>query len=721
MMPERVKFKAFTTEKRDYVFSAEWDDHKEFILSKVAVKTSQKEIIAALKVEKGVSIKLPQLKRLLGEWGASRRNLNAKQRNLVWTVSQERKAEGKLSTVFQFKSDGRVVPNTQINAALKWGEEEFPSYQDKDDRSPGLIYSTPIAMGGGSGASTHGPVENADSPTEAAAVSAVGNTTDGNAIGLAELTPEPNTKESNNRNSEPSRESQQTIESPREIPEKPNETFESLEPICQEIVDSVNSTYASVLGSRDAVRPKEGRRKDYSADFATELEERIAATKRAAKLFLQDMSEEAARCGETLSVAECYSRVRACWVEKPKVPHTMITVSGDPEPLPYAVYRQLDQLNRRERVQSPDQPDVSSWKEIRAFYTEHLDEVASICLSYPMSHYTHWQFRYQAAHFLTLAKRFGVGHHLTIQSITTFTTVVLGYARRDLPIQIPYRILQNLQSLGMQLHEEFIRLVQITFRMIRRQILSGRNENRQYLIPISKLWFRVAELRIQRGFSPMKSICEKYHAMTMVGCAYKLNGEKEKGLKFERHAKIGMSRVQTPDGANEWACYALAWFAIGVANIDDGSLTEAKSSYQSAYEAFRQARSISKASPTTDNEFICLNNLGATYYRAGEYKAAIEKQKAFIDFRSAYYGVKDTLYLQGINRIARYMEKRGLVYYSQPILQLTIEMCEAAGIDGDDFHALVARYYRTAFSQDMIWFKESTYGLQTWNDPLEVD
>ncbi|KAK6537379.1 hypothetical protein TWF694_011567 [Orbilia ellipsospora] len=151
--------------KRGYRRNEDWDDHKDFILDLVKRKVKQDGILEALKNERGFQAKANQLKRQLGMWGISKKNLKKNQRKWMVLISQKRKSEGK-ETRFYFSDTGLDVPESQVTGVMRAGlfdipenlpgspgelMAETPPPQSEDESGPSGIeatasHSTPVAI-----------------------------------------------------------------------------------------------------------------------------------------------------------------------------------------------------------------------------------------------------------------------------------------------------------------------------------------------------------------------------------------------------------------------------------------------------------------------------------------------------------------------------------------------------------------------------------------------
>ncbi|KAF3920280.1 hypothetical protein AA313_de0208779 [Arthrobotrys entomopaga] len=608
MASREFSFKFFTNTKRAYASSTQWDAHREFIEEKLENNVSLRAIIEALKDEKDVTIKMHQLKRCLGDWGLSKRNLMLKQRHFIWSVFRQHKS-GETSVPrpkFFFKRDNQVVSEEQVDEVLKENESIFLGYQNHNGKSPGLSYS--IQPTGEDTLS----IDNSDhvdenendfggaitnSPINETSTGIRGNTnrqTEQNST--PELDLDAGALNERDHISEGMNESNEATELPNPI-EKTEESPEAVQTVCQEILDSVDSfhTAVSITGEVESAQRQQ---RDYSVEFSVELEEWIAHEKRVASLFLQNMDEERVRSNGTLDTSECYSRVRARWYQKP--PDASIPVDWDP--LPYPIYRQLQHLDTglSKRVRAP-RHNLAVWEEMRLFYTQHIDEVAIIYTNNVV-------FRHSGAHYLTLVKRFGPGHHLTIRAFAAFVLEVSSSTQHQLPIRIFYKLLHLFKELGMQTYMGTINVLQCLYETICREPNeAGKIEYLKDLIPLCQLSYKILEAKVRQG-APVQVIYEKYLTVHRIGIAHLLNEDNENGVSIIKHARHKMLRVRRPATISEWWAYGRSWYRIGMANMSAQLPKEAKLNFQSAYEAMQHT--ITAAPLYRDYSFNCLTCLG---------------------------------------------------------------------------------------------------------------
>ncbi|RVD82317.1 uncharacterized protein DFL_006746 [Arthrobotrys flagrans] len=735
-MSTGLKFKEFTTEKRDYVPSIQWDDYKEFILRKAAEKSSQKAIIDALKREKGVDIKLPQLKRLMAKWGTSKRNLNRRQRNYIRTIYRRRRDEGKPGTTFQFKKDKRVIPDKQVNAALKGGESELLLHDENNDhQTPGLTYFTPMTISNDaidlaaenlvSGtlplAENHVHTdENGDKNLSRTQTWSGKNVDDATSSAVRERLGADGIDSVGEHSLSSDEKLPENIDMPRQVEitqpvnERMEEHSENIQAVCEEILNSAQSAHMAISKGDHPEMQKQS--KDYSARFAADLEERILNEKRRASFFLQQMEEERVRSGGTLGVEECYSLVRERWCHDRgglNAELNSLFRSDIKDPLPLSVYQQLHQLDPNKGKEDINQPEDTFWKEINIFYAEHLDVIANCYLRHSAARadILYLSFRYQAAHFFTLSSRFGPGHYLSVAALTAFIEIASMRMAMHPSIRILHKILQILRDLGMHEHSETIRILGCIHSLVLEQIRNKDYQNLKHLVQVSELLYHISQSKNDG------CVYQQYTILVSLGYAYALNGEKKKTIGIVNFVKNQLMLSKSLSGFRDWRGVSHLWYCMGLTVGILNRLSEAKSCFESAHAANRKIDGITGEDRDASVEYF--SKLGWISSLMGDFKLAIEKEKSHLDFRKEYYGVQDIWYLRSIERITRYMAKRGLVRYSQPVLRLTIETCEALGINEKRYYDLLCEYYGTSWVLDMAEFND-TYG-QSWNRAIELD
>ncbi|KAK6504806.1 hypothetical protein TWF481_006744 [Arthrobotrys musiformis] len=607
-MSKDFKFKAFTKEKRGYVPSTQWDEHKEFILEKLAEKNSHGAIIEALRVEKGVNIKERQLKGQLAKWAVSRRNLNPQQRSYIRAVHQRRRDEGKPGTAFQFKTDGRVVPETQVDAALKERERRGDLSNNQNIRNssgrcqtPGLVYFTPVNFAGVDGSADL--CEESDSRTDEGGF--VQET-------LEVVDPEISSStvpDDRILNGGP----QENVDGQHRIPEtnmpvdrKNEERVQSIEEICNgvlNLVQDANTTAsegANILVLEDTAEPRQSPRGYYSALFATCLEKRIATEKQIVSRFLQEADEERVRSGGSLTEEQCYSRVRACWSAK---------------------YQSMLQK-------------LFDILQLQGLQESFLASTVLDCIIRP---------------FVSLGRR-------------------------------------------------------------------NTREDRENLIPVLKRACCIMEFRAKLYPSGNDTPIPFVYTLNLAEM-YALIGETRKALSIIKGLQR-RSMFCSDIGYMGWLERALTSENLGFGFFKiPGSLLDAKSCFESAYIAYQQIKEkdhgVERIGART------LSMLGQISYLTGDLKSAIRTEVVVLDLHKAQNGINSVEYLRSVSRVTRYMTRRGLICFAQPILRLTIETCEAMGIEEKHYYDLLYSYYGLSFSVDMAQF-DDMHG-PTWNDVMIVD
>ncbi|KAK6345512.1 hypothetical protein TWF718_007426 [Orbilia javanica] len=711
-MSVELKFKAFTKKKRGYIPSIQWDDYKEFILRKAAEKIPYKDIVEALKLEKGVDMKVRQLKDKIKEWGVGRQNLNPRQRTYIRTVHRRRRDEGKPATNFRFKTNGRVIPETQIEAALKESGTDTPGDTKNDCKTPGLVYFTPTPVDDDSADLL---VEGHDHTNENREV----DTGDKDPSTLWGATWANTIEDPTQPGDEPVGETETGQSGIGEEEDNPD----AVQTICEEVLNSVQGVY---MATETAV-PDDARRKtiprvekNYSIRFAADLDEWIMEERQIASTFWWMMMEARVRSGWTLSLEMCYAHA-----QKDCLGHDFL------DPLPLQIYLELDDSGAGIQTKRLTPQQNILWEGLRVFYAQHLDEVATYCLNgYPLVSYSDpptacyprrgnpsVKFKQLAAHFITLSDRFGSGHFFPLSAIICFAEILVEEMDRTLPLQTLYGIYKILEDRGMRNNRQTIKVLQYIAVSISSEVTAGDFTNLRHFLTASQLAYHISTTRpeiqdIEYMLDPWK-----FQTLAMLIRAHLLNGQRNEAIAVISFARKKMAMARHPNSLEEWRAYATNYYLLGATTVCPSLSRLRKKFFESAYKASRQIQAMSPSDDTaTEITVRCLSRIGSIDFSMGKISLAIEKEKAQLDFLRESHGVYDKAYLKSIRRITIYMSKRGLVRYSQPILRLTIETCEVIGIKGKYYYELMQDYYGDSFTLDMAAFSE-THG-PSWEDMM---
>ncbi|KAF3915770.1 hypothetical protein ABW20_dc0107199 [Dactylellina cionopaga] len=143
-MEERIVQHRPEQPTRPYRKVDDMKDHKAFILSQRKAGKKHKFILAALKAQKGVTIKPYQLKRMLGIWEASHKNLTKSRKLHIRNGIQKREGFGKQTHKIILKRSGREVMQEEMDAITS----ATPGYFRGIMPSPGdAVFSTPTPRG----------------------------------------------------------------------------------------------------------------------------------------------------------------------------------------------------------------------------------------------------------------------------------------------------------------------------------------------------------------------------------------------------------------------------------------------------------------------------------------------------------------------------------------------------------------------------------------------
>ncbi|EGX44059.1 hypothetical protein AOL_s00210g220 [Orbilia oligospora ATCC 24927] len=125
---------------RAYCKRKDIEVHKEFILQKHEAGEKQEAILAALKEEKGFDIKPYNLKRILGIWGVSHKNLTKKRRLHIRRAIDERRRTNNSDLRVKFGRSNRMLKDEEIEEIMSlqsdYFEDVIPSPGDIEFSSP---------------------------------------------------------------------------------------------------------------------------------------------------------------------------------------------------------------------------------------------------------------------------------------------------------------------------------------------------------------------------------------------------------------------------------------------------------------------------------------------------------------------------------------------------------------------------------------------------------
>ncbi|KAK6358776.1 hypothetical protein TWF730_008095 [Orbilia blumenaviensis] len=92
--------------------------HKDYIIAKHRAGVKQKDIIKALKEEKGFILPLYKLKRMLNKWGVNGQNLTKRRKQDIHAQIELRRQLGKQTHQVVLKRSGKSITNEQMNAIM---------------------------------------------------------------------------------------------------------------------------------------------------------------------------------------------------------------------------------------------------------------------------------------------------------------------------------------------------------------------------------------------------------------------------------------------------------------------------------------------------------------------------------------------------------------------------------------------------------------------------
>ncbi|KAK6498994.1 hypothetical protein TWF481_011564 [Arthrobotrys musiformis] len=144
---------------RAYCKRKDIEVHKEFILQKHEAGEKQEAILAALRDEKGLDLKPYNLKRILGIWGVSHKNLTKKRRLHIRRAIDERRRTNNSDLRVRFGRSNRTLKDEEIEGIMSLQ----PEYFENVSASPGDIqFSSPTPSADGIGGEEEEEVEEAE-------------------------------------------------------------------------------------------------------------------------------------------------------------------------------------------------------------------------------------------------------------------------------------------------------------------------------------------------------------------------------------------------------------------------------------------------------------------------------------------------------------------------------------------------------------------------------
>ncbi|KAF3934373.1 hypothetical protein ABW19_dt0209674 [Dactylella cylindrospora] len=161
---EVKEYKGNAVVKRQWNRKESWDHIKDFVISEVAKKRSQKAILASLHAQ-GISIERYQLQRLLKKWGVADRNLRQKHRKYIFDTESRLQREGKTVRTWRFGDTRSVIKSSQLESIRQSNGREFENLES----SPGNLVFSPVGQvqdGSTISIVTHLPSSNAATPAE---------------------------------------------------------------------------------------------------------------------------------------------------------------------------------------------------------------------------------------------------------------------------------------------------------------------------------------------------------------------------------------------------------------------------------------------------------------------------------------------------------------------------------------------------------------------------
>ncbi|KAK6524035.1 hypothetical protein TWF694_005702 [Orbilia ellipsospora] len=127
---------------RSYLKVEKLEAHKDFILEKRNAGAKHKDIITALRVEKGILLKPYHLKRVLKVWNVSNKNLTIRRKLCVRNGIQERLVHNKPAPRVWFKRSGRELTQAEMDGIVGAADDVFQGVMPSPAGGD-IILSTP--------------------------------------------------------------------------------------------------------------------------------------------------------------------------------------------------------------------------------------------------------------------------------------------------------------------------------------------------------------------------------------------------------------------------------------------------------------------------------------------------------------------------------------------------------------------------------------------------
>ncbi|KAF3161558.1 hypothetical protein TWF788_002462 [Orbilia oligospora] len=697
--------------KRGYRKNEVWDEHKDFILDLVGRGEKQRNILEALKNERGFNTNLNQLKSKLGIWGVSSKNLAKKQRKWIYLMKERRQALGK-ETVFYFSDSGQEITESQLGSIMKGGEKEFSAMNDVP-ASPGeLEMATPPPTApdyedAENDATSQRHTELVDDPnvkaTEPHRASSSPSTFPIDSPAISQVSIEdagPGTSPATvnePQTPEPAAESQPTTQLPS--------TFENIYKKVLHSLESFHLAANSSVAAADNLSPIDATGNSWSVppdDHATELAEWMEDVYNDAEVFLEIVHNSVKNSG--LSFAVCRDEIITQWTqeydEDPLPYHIAWSiVNGIPlKPVvngwedfpvkvttgPEWVYTSSDPVIQRNTwLPAEDPPEsvltVEEWEQIDHFFTKYYHKLKKfsdkVAKSNSEAEFVEI-FRQRAAHLQKLRHFFGEYNYYTILALEGFADVCFQiHMIPDEDVLFIYECATKaFEIFGLKYHESALELY--------KQLGFLRKETKNYSGGMEAFIsaYRIANFRW--GFESLQ--CIEFIA-EISRCNFKL-GFPEGGDYVLRKGLTHIQSIAVKASPEDYYThFGLAKALNFIASVckSCGRKEAANTIGRFSIQQFMAYRSKYTGTDLSNNGWGP-RYMGEAFLLLKDYENAAKMFQSAFEIYSDYYGQRDKRAMDAISKLCRSMRARGLIMYTVPILEKTLMLRGGAGDENEE-------------------------------------
>ncbi|KAK6525927.1 hypothetical protein TWF281_010970 [Arthrobotrys megalospora] len=692
-------------QKRGYRKNETWDEHKDFILDLVQRGEKHKDILQALKDERGFTTNLNQLKSKLGIWGASSKNLAKKQRKWIYTMHQRRKAEGK-ETVFYFGDTGQEVTDSQMGSIMKTGERAFA---DESPGSPGeLELTTPPPMTSGEDEEDEA-IDDAISDGEAGQADIANVTVEKSPMVITSpISPDsPTTSQVSIQNPEPEVPGGPTMEN--EPPSSatnspPTETTlpSTFENIYKKVLHSLESFHLAANSSAataDNISPVEGIDSIWPASLevhTTELAEWMETVYQDAEMFVEMVHEMVGRSAEPFS--NCRDAVIEWWIkeydEDPLPYHiSWAIVNGVPlkpvvnewEDIPRKVgdTAASEVIERNTWVQIEDSTETlltkDEWDQIDYFFTKYYRKLKKFSDKIAKSNENGSfvvLFRPRAAHLQKLRTQFGEFNYFTISALEAFADAC--YQIHTVPDEDALFIyecaMRAFNKVGLTYSEAALDLY------THLGLLRRNKKNFLGALACHQTAYMIAELRW--GIDSVRCI---EFVSTIADFHMELGWTEEGNYVLRR----GLTHIQSAVAKAEADDYD-THYELGKALAQIASLYKENDRKDVAALIGRfsiQQYTVYRNKHTGDDQAKdgwVPKYMGEAFLLLKDYENAARMFQSAFSVFSDFYGEQDKRSMDAIKNLCKSMTKRGLIMYTVPILERALVLRSGRSDEDED-------------------------------------